>query len=863
MWLFSVNAFCALPFVPHPADDNLTASFAVFRKGQVHSVSYRLHFEFKKESETYNGKAIINVELNRIDAPLSLDFLWKKIHAVKVNERPLSQFKTGKGHFEIPARSLSRHLMIEVNYTNAFSVTGDGVSKSKDPEDQAEYIATDFEPYRAHTLFPCFDQPDLKATYQVSVVTPKDWKAISNDLIDQKSESGEMTTSYFKKTKPFSTYLFFLGVGPYEEWNDQLGDIPLFLYARKSLAKYVDYERIFEVTKKGLNFYSEYFEVPFPFSKYGQIFIPEFSWSGMENPGAIALHEKNIFRDAVSKTRMDRRDNLILHEMAHMWFGDLVTMKWWNDLWLNESFASFIATVAMDQAMGAKSAWLDFADEKEWGHWQDQLVTTHPIETVVPDTRTARGNFDGITYAKGSASLKQLHFFVGSASFRRGLNSYFKKFSFQNSDRQDFIEHIGQSSNVNLNSWVKSWLQKAGANRVQVDWGCHENKISHFILNQSPSSSGILSPHRTRIGLFNYSTLGTFKLEHSQEVTYSDKRTEVAGLLGKACPDFVYSNLDDHDYALFSLDPISLSAVKRYLGKGFEDPLLRLMLWMNLGQMVRDSALSPSDYFETVLNALESESEEMLLGIILGRHGLIGSQYKTYLTLKQRSLMALKFENLLWKRLETAKPGSNSQLLFLDFFLDVVQTKEFLDRLAFLLEGKFSLKGIELGPERRWAVIQALSRSGDSRAKGLILAEEKRDPSVTGIRSAYSAKVSVPNLASKMQYWKEFQTPGKLGQNLLDDGSSEFHHENFPEISKSFIKPFFNKVTSMDWKENDNLVSIYFENLFPASLCSKDLLRQSVTWLKRSRNLTSLAKRAWLEANDELSRCVRIQSAAK
>ncbi|HAZ13420.1 MAG: aminopeptidase N [Bdellovibrionales bacterium GWA2_49_15] len=861
--VFSLNVYGALPILPHPADDNLSSQFAVFRKDQVQSVAYDLRFEFKKESETYNGKAVLNVELNRVDAPLSIDFLWKKIHAIKVNEKLLAKYKTGKGHLEIPAQSLSRHLVIEVEYTNEFSQTGDGISKSKDPEDNSEYIATDFEPYMAHSLFPCFDQPDLKATYKVTTVTPKDWKAISNELADEKSENGEKATHYFKKTKPFSTYLFFLGVGPYEEWADKIGEIPLFLYARKSLAKHVDYERIFDVTKKGLRFYTEYFEIPFPFSKYGQIFIPEFSWGGMENPGAVALQEKNIFRETVSKTRMDGRDNLILHEMAHMWFGDLVTMKWWNDLWLNESFASFIAAVAMEQAMGSKSAWLDFAGDKGWGYWQDQLVTSHPIETVVLDTRTARGNFDGITYAKGAASLKQLHFFVGENGFRKGLTSYFRKFAFQNSTRQDFIFHISKGAATNLDSWVKSWLQTSGPNRVQVDWGCRENKISHFLVNQSPSSSGTLSPHRTKIGLYNYSSMEILKIEHTLEVAYHDKLTEVPALIGKSCPDFVYANLEDQDYALFSLDPTSLLAVKKSLARGFEDPLLRLMLWMTLGQMVRDGALSPQDYFETVLTALEAESEEMLLGLVLTPHGTVHSQYTTYLTPKQRALLALKFENLIWKRLEDSKPGSNGQLIFIDFFISIAQTKESLDRLAQFLEGKFALKGMELGPERRWSIIKALSRNGDPRAKELILAEEKRDPSTTGTRSAYAARVAFPNLADKTKYWNEFQLPKKLGYNLLDEGSAEFHHENFPEIAASFIKPFFKKVSTLDWKANDNLVSIYFENLFPSNLCTKDFLKESEAALKRSRNLTSLARRAWLEANDELIRCVKVLNPAK
>jgi aminopeptidase N len=331
-----------------------------------------------------------------------------------------------------------------------------------------------------------------------------------------------------------STYLFFLGAGPFVEWTDNAGKIPLSLYARKTLAKYVDAEAIFKTTKAGLSFFSKYFQSPYPFSKYGQLFIPEFAWGGMENPGAVTLNERNIFRGPVSISKYENRDNLILHEMAHMWFGDLVTMQWWSDLWLNESFATYLASIAQDRTLKSQGTWISFFSTKAWGYWQDQLVTTHPIETDVPDVRTAKGNFDGITYAKGASAMKQLHFFVGEDGFRDGLRYYFKTYAFKNTQRKDFIEAIAMASKKDLIDWTNKWLQTAGPNAVSVDFTCEEGKIKTFTLKQTASVSKTLSPHRLILGFYNIHQ-NKLKETETDEVVYASESTNVDNVIGDAC----------------------------------------------------------------------------------------------------------------------------------------------------------------------------------------------------------------------------------------------------------------------------------------------------------------------------------------
>lgn len=838
------------------SEDNLTEEFARFRKSQVRSVSYDLSFVLTPKSEEFSGEAELNLDLSRVDAHLSIDTTAKKIHSVWVNGIEVKDFVSRTGSIDIPSKYLTPLSKIKITFQGVFSKDGHGFQRAIDPEDGAEYLYSDSEPYYAHTLFPCLDQPDLKATYKVTVQAPKDWKVISNDLITESKTTNNITVTRFAPTKPISTYLFFLGAGPFVEWTDMADKTPLTLYARKALAKYVDHKNIFETTKKGLDFFSNYFGHPYPFPKYGQIFIPEFAWGGMENPGAVTLNERNIFRGAVPQAKYEDRNDLILHEMAHMWFGDLVTMSWWNDLWLNESFASYLAYLAQERALKAQGVALDFFNSKTWGYWQDELVTTHPIETPVTDVRSSKGNFDGITYAKGAASLKQLHFFVGEEGFREGLRSYFKKHAFKNTVREDFISEIAAASKKDLRSWTAAWLKTAGPNRVQTKWSCKENLIQSFEVIQQPSVSGTLSPHRTRIGLFKTGT--PMQLLKIQDVAYSAKSTNVPELKGVPCPDFVYPNVDDQDYALFALDPESLKNSKDAL-TNLQDPLLRLMLWRTLGQMVRDSQLSLSQYFEFAKVGLEREDNDPLLAAMLGSYSQIRQFTFQYLKLDDRRRILPELEELIWRRLTNSSPESSAQMTFFDFYSSIAQSEEAMARLNGMLGGKNIPKGLKIDQDRRWNVIGALASTNFPGVSALIDAEEKTDPSTKGKRTAYGARASIPTMDTKQKFWAEFQKPEAMPFSHLRAATSSFHNSARPDTSETFVEPIFKNILNMDWKSNDSLVDIYFEGLFPQNICSSQLLAKSKTKMASAKNLTPLAKRAWLEANDELSRCVAVR----
>ncbi|TPW20554.1 MAG: aminopeptidase N, partial [Elusimicrobia bacterium] len=398
-----------------PAVKGLSREEAAARAARVSDAAYRLQFVVGFDEKEFTGVTDISFNLKGAPAPLTVDFgegLPRKVTANGAD----TAFDYN-GHFlTLPPSALRKGAnTVRIEYSHPYSATGSGLYRFKDPADGLVYLYSDFEPFDANLMFPCFDQPDIKAGYAVEVTAPEDWLVVSAARPERVLPAGPGARRWvFPMTKPFSTYVFSLHAGPYMEWRDDFQGLPLGLYARRSLARFVDAEEWFTVTKQGMGFFNRYFDFPYPFGKYDQVLVPDFNSGAMENVGAVTFSERNAPRSRPTPAeRLDRAD-VILHEMAHMWFGDLVTMAWWDDLWLNESFASYMSAVAVDAATEFRDAWLDFnLGTKQWAYWEDQLVTTHPIEAVVPDTEVAFANFDGITYGKGASTLKQLAVLLG------------------------------------------------------------------------------------------------------------------------------------------------------------------------------------------------------------------------------------------------------------------------------------------------------------------------------------------------------------------------------------------------------------------------------------------------------------------
>src|SRR5262245_8314498 len=581
----------------------LTREMASARARQLGDLSYALWFDLDADREEYTGRVAIGFDLAKdAEGDLFVDFADGEIHALSINGAAVAAGDLAKRYDGRRLRLATGELVrgganrIEIGFTHAYSTTGNGLHRFRDPADGRVYTYTNFEPYNANRMFPCFDQPDLKASYELTVEVPSEWTVIANTPEREVTSGAGRSTWRFPPSPVFSTYIFALHAGPYASWSGKAGPVPIRLFARKSLAPYVDHAEWLEVTRQGLAFYGDYFGHAYPYAKYDQIIVPEFNSGAMENVAAVTFSERYVNRSKITEDEKRDRADTILHEMAHMWFGDLVTMRWWNGLWLNESFATWASARAVDGATRFEGSWQAFLGEKQWAYWEDQLVTTHPIEVPVPDTDQAFANFDGITYGKGASVLKQLSFYLGEDEFREGLRLYFQRYALGNTELADFMGTLAEASGQDLSGWQELWLETPGLNGVEASWTCATDPksgrrvISRFALMQSPSEwSGVLRPHRTRIGL--YSASSCKRIGDPIPATYAKAETDVAAAIGKPCPDLVYPNDGDYDYVKVTLDPASLEAVRGSITK-LGDPMLRQQIWHSLWEMVVDDKLA-------------------------------------------------------------------------------------------------------------------------------------------------------------------------------------------------------------------------------------------------------------------------------
>ncbi|GIW12668.1 MAG: hypothetical protein KatS3mg062_0107 [Tepidiforma sp.] len=483
--------------------DVLTQQEAEERAARVSNVSYDIALDLQDRATGYRGSVTINFDLSG-DGDLFLDFRGRSIERLEVNGRAIESPMWNGYRLWLPADCLAAHNTVHMAYENDFDHEGDGFHQFVDPEDGQEYLYTNFEPYESHRLFPQFDQPDIKAAYRLTVTAPAGWELIHNTAPASVAWEPDGRRRWdFHPTRRFSTYLFALIAGPYHVVRDRHGTVDLGLFCRRSLARYLDAVEIFEVSKQGLDFYSDFFGVPYPFGKYDQVFVPEFNSGAMENVAAVTHNEYMVFRDPPTMNQRRSRAEVILHEMAHMWFGNLVTMRWWNDLWLNESFATYMSYLCMERATKFDSGWLDFASSlKNWAYRQDQLVTTHPIAGRVDDTDQTFLNFDGITYGKGASVLKQLVAAVGLEGFREGMREYFRRHAWGNATLEDFLSAIESGSGASLRDWAHLWLETPSLNTIAARWEADGDRIARFVLQQTaPEEYPFLRPHRLDVGL--------------------------------------------------------------------------------------------------------------------------------------------------------------------------------------------------------------------------------------------------------------------------------------------------------------------------------------------------------------------------
>src|SRR5450759_5393675 len=440
------------------------------RAARVGPIAYDIRLELSAEQTTYRGEVRITFPV-RGTADLFLDFRGGTIEHLEVNGMPVDRPERPGARIVLPGPLLAPETSVRVVYENAYDRNGDGFHRFVDPVDGEVYVYSNFEPFEAHRLFPCFDQPDLKGTLAIRATVPAAWAVISNNPVEAVDAAPDgRRTHRFTTTPPISTYLAAVIAGPYVGVHAEHRGVPLGVWSRRSVAPFVDADEMFVITGQGMDFYADLVARPYPFAKYDQLFVPEFNAGAMENAGAVTFTERHVYRDPPTETQRLGRAETMLHELAHMWFGDLVTMRWWDDLWLNESFATYMGNDAQAEATKYTSAWVDFANgDKSWAASQDQLPTTHPIAADVPDVSTGRLNFDGISYAKGASVLRQLVAWVGEDAFFGGVRDYFAEHQWANASLRDFLAPLERHSGRDLAEWTREWLQTAGMNVLRAE----------------------------------------------------------------------------------------------------------------------------------------------------------------------------------------------------------------------------------------------------------------------------------------------------------------------------------------------------------------------------------------------------------
>ncbi|MGE3973259.1 MAG: aminopeptidase N [Bdellovibrionales bacterium] len=754
----------AASFVQANVDANLKETFALERSRLVKDPVYKLHIKLEKEKETFAGEETLSFRLVEKEDDVWVDFKYGEVTELLVNRIKVEKVEIKDFRIRLPEDLLvAGQNDIFIRYTQKFSKNGTGLYRFQDPQDKQVYIYSMFEPYDANHMFPSFDQPDMKGVFHLTVEAPSDWVVISSGKEKQVGRSGRMIKWAFEETLQISPYIFSLHAGPYKVWKSQAGEIPLRLFARKSLAKYVRVSDWFEPTRHGFKFFQSYFNYPYPFKKYDQLIVPDFNYGAMENVAAVTFAERYVIRGTPTTLDRERLAETLLHEMAHMWFGNLVTMRWWNGLWLNESFATYLSMMAVVQMKDFSYSWQTFNTSiKSWAYWEDQLVTTHPIEGQVPDTLSAFVNFDGITYGKGASVLKQLHYFLGEEAFRDGLRIYFKAHEYGNTEIKDFTGALASSSGMDLREWSKLWLEKAGLDSIRPEYECVQGRVKTFdLLKTPPGAEPVDRPHRTQIALFDVKNNRLVKRK-TANLRYQTASTIVSEFIGEKCPGFVYSNFGDYDYVKVELDGNSIETAKKYLST-IDDVLLRTMIWGNLFEMLRDAKISLADYLEIVLQHFPKEQSlpamKLVLDSLHGRGFNALDTFTYYYPQSEKRLAVIsQLEKMLWNRLIKAKAGSGHQKILFTSYTKLAESLEAQKRLAGFLKSARPLKGFKVDQDLRWTVIKRLSQNNYAGVAKLIAAEKKRDSSEEGMKQAIAAEVLSPDIKVK-KAWLE-----KLGQ---------------------------------------------------------------------------------------------------
>jgi aminopeptidase N len=836
---------------------NLTRGDARTRAELLEVSAYEVELDLtdgagRPGERSFRSQTTVRFDSKQAGAATFIDLVAERIHAATLNGTPLdtSGYSPESG---LPLPGLGERNTLVIDADCSYSNTGQGLHRSVDPADGFVYLHSQFETADAKRMYACFDQPDLKAPFSLTVKAPADWEVVSNGRkIARSIASSGAQVVRFNTTPPLPTYVTALVAGPFHIQTDRHDGIDLGVYCRASLARFLDADEILHFTKQGFDWLHKAFGYRYPFDKYDQLFVPEFG-GAMENAGCVTVADDYVFRSKVTQAEYERRAETMLHELAHMWFGDLVTMRWWDDLWLNESFASYISVLCQTQATQWRSAWTTFANvEKAWAYRQDQLPSTHPIAADIPDIQAVEVNFDGITYAKGASVLKQLAAYVGVDAFLRAMGAYFRRHEFGNSTLADLLGALEEESGRDLAAWSAQWIETAGVNALHVEFTLDSHgRYTSFAIVQglAEPGGGPARNHRLCIGRYEPRD-GKLRRSGGIELDVSGERTNVADMIGVQQPDLLLLNDNDLTYAKIRLDERSMATIVQRIAD-IEDPLARTLCWSAAWEMTRDADLSSRDYVTLALRGVASEND---IGVVQSVQARLRTALDRFVDPSWAPNGWSQLAALAVDAIRTATPGSDFQLAWARAFAAAARTDEHIRLLQGLLDGSESIPGLVVDAELRWSLLQALIALGAAHDAEIDL-ELERDRTTSGQRRAATARALRPTPEAKAEAWRLATADAELPHTIVEAIVAGFYHPAQHALTEPFVQPYFDSVRDIWMQRPVEVARVLVVRLYPDAI-SEAAVAATDTFLETS-SLAPALRRLVSEGRAEVQRALR------
>ncbi|MEV8147581.1 aminopeptidase N [Arthrobacter sp. NPDC080073] len=865
------------------SNHNLARAEAATRSALISTHSYDVSLDVREAADAgvpgYTSRSVINFSAEPGSSTF-LDFIHGGVHSVFLNGKGLDVAEVVDGD-RIHLRNLQAENQVTVTGTALYSRSGEGMHRFVDPADGQCYLYTQYEPADARRVFADFEQPDLKAEFTFHVMAPSGWHVASNgaEVARTQLTSDPATSRWdFATTKRMSTYITTVLAGPYfratDHWSKAFDDgrsleVPLALYCRASMQESFDAAELFRLTKNGLDFFNDLFDYPYPWGKYDQAFVPEYNLGAMENPGLVTFTEKYVFTSRATDAQYQARANTLMHEMAHMWFGDLVTMTWWDDLWLKESFADYMGTLGVDKATDWDSAWVNFANKrKSWAYVQDQLPTTHPIVADIPDLEAAKQNFDGITYAKGASVLKQLVAYVGFEAFIAGSRRYFKDHEYGNTSLADLLEALGTASGRDLGTWARQWLQTSGISTIAADISASGDSMAAVTLRQDSvdpiTGKQEHRPHRLRIGLYNFDDGGRLLRTEGVELDLEGAGTKVGAVEGKPRPALLLVNDDDLSYAKVRLDAASEETVRSSLDR-LSDPMARALCWTALWDSARDAVTPAALYVAAVERFAPGESG---IGVLLNVLGNAVTAVERYVPAPQRDAVRESLMASSAMQLRTSEPGSDQQLAWARTLAELSRhDSAYVEFFRGILSGSVIVDGLTVDADLRWSLWQALAANG---AAGLseLDAELALDHTAAGREGHALAAAARPDAAVKTAAWNAAVNDTGLSNEILSATIAGFSLAP-SGLLDGFTEPYFDCLEDVWQSRSIEIAGRIVRGLFPsaqdlqAGMAPEDhpVLRRTDDWLSAHTAAPRALRRIVIEQRSHLFRALTAQAA--